>query len=112
MKPMMRRLGPALLSLLLLFVLLGCGKKEPPYLKVTVTQQGQNIVIKADTGSFKLGKDGHMHVRLDDGPEAMPRGDTYTIGNQKPGMHKIYVELADPDHNPLGISQTVQFELK
>lgn len=108
----MKRTYLLLLSLLLLVALSACGKKEPPTLKITVEQQDRNMVITAETGSFKLGVDGHMHVRIDDGPEAMPRGNRYVLNNWKPGTYKVFVELADPDHNPLGVSDTVMFEMK
>lgn len=108
----MRRTYAVILSLLLLVVLAACGPKQPPTLSVTVEQQGQNMVITAETGSFKLGVDGHMHVRINDGAEAMPNGNRYTLRNWPPGKYKIFVELADPNHNLLGVSQTVEFEMK
>lgn len=108
----MKRTYMLLLSLLLLVALSACGKKEPPTLKVLVEQQDRNMVITAETGSFKLGVDGHMHVQINDGPMAMPNGNKYTLGNREPGTYKIYVELADKDHNPLGVSETVQFTMK
>jgi predicted small lipoprotein YifL len=108
----MRRVYALLLSLLLLVALSACGPKKPPTLKAIVEQQGQNMVITAETENFKLGVDGHMHVRINDGPEAMPKGNKYTLANWPPGKYKVYVELSDPNHNPLGISETVEFEMK
>lgn len=108
----MKRTYLLLLSLLLLVAVAACGKKEPPTLKVNVEQQGRNMVITAETGNFKLGVHGHMHVRINDGPEAMPNGSRYTVPNREPGLYKVWVELADPNHNPLGVSQTVEFEMK
>lgn len=99
------------LSLLLVLAVTACSKPKPT-LKVTVAQQGTSMVITADTGAWKLGKDGHMHVQLNDGPVAMPSGNTYTIPNRAPGKYKVYVELADPDHNPIGVDSTVEFEMK
>jgi predicted small lipoprotein YifL len=102
-----------LLSLLVLLAVSACSKKGPPTLKVTVQQQGTSMVILADTGSsFKLGVDGHMHVQINDGPVTMPAGNRYTLPNWAPGTYKVYVELADKGHNPLGISDTVEFAMK
>lgn len=108
----MKRVYSLMLSLLLLVALSACGKKELPTLKVIVEQQERNLVITAETGDFKLGVDGHMHVQINDGPVAMPNGNRYTLGNREPGRYKIYVELADKDHELLGVSETVEFEMK
>lgn len=108
----MKRTYMILLSLLLLVALSACGKKAPPTLKVTVEQQDRSMVITAETGSFKLGVDGHMHVQINDGPIAMPNGNRYTLSNREPGHYKIYVELADKNHDPVGVSETVEFDMK
>lgn len=109
----MKKWSLLLLSLLVLLAVSACSKKGPPTLKVTVQQQGTSMVILADTaGTFKLGVDGHMHVQINDGAVAMPTGNRYTIPNWPPGKYKIFVELADKDHNPLGVTDTVEFEMK
>lgn len=107
----MRRLMAALL--LAVLVLAGCGgKRSEPTLDVVARQDGQNLVVQVSTQGYVIGKDGHVHIYLNDGPEAMIFGDTYTVENIEPGKYKIRVELANIRHENIGIGKTVEFEIK
>lgn len=107
---MMRRLLPLLLSVLLL---VACGgKKTEPTLAVSAEQKGAGLVIRVKAANFTFGKDGHAHVRLNGGPEAMIYADTYTIPTLTPGLYRIDVELANVKHEPLGVHKSVEYEVK
>lgn len=107
---MVRRL---LLLLLALALLAGCGgKKAEPTLAVTAEQRETSLVIRIQTTHFVMGKDGHAHIRLNGGPEAMIYANTYTVPNLAPGRYEIDVELSDPKHVDLGIRQLIEFEMK
>lgn len=91
----------------------GCGKgKAKPTLALTVSQNGSDLVVKIETTHFQIGKDGHIHLQLDDGPQVMPFTAEYLIPNVSPGHHRIYVELADVAHNSLGVSQSAEIDVK
>lgn len=102
----------AVILLIATLLVTGCAEKPKPALKVTAEQKGTNLVIHMETTHFEIGKDGHAHIRLDGGPEVMPYTATYTVPNVKPGKHKVWVELSDPSHVPLGVQQAVQIETK
>lgn len=107
---MWRRLSP-FLALLMALAMVGCGAPKPS-LQVTVEQSGQDLVVQVITTGFIVGKDGHIHLRLDDGPEAMPSKPTYTLRNVSPGQHRISLELSDPSHRPIGVSETVTVDMR
>lgn len=89
----------------------GCGRRPDPTLEVSAEQRGSGLVIQMKTTNFRLGKDGHAHVRLNGGPEAMIYANTYTIPEIEPGIYTIEVELANVKHENLGIKQTIQYEV-
>lgn len=105
-----RRIAAALLAVL---VLAGCGgKKSEPTLEVEARQEGRNLVVQVSTQGYVIGQDGHVHVYLNDGPEAMIYGHTYTVEDIEPGNYKIRVELANIRHENIGVSQIVEIEVK
>lgn len=111
----LKRRAAVMLLLLLAAVslLAGCGANTPePQLNVTLEQVGQDLLIKMDTGAFKIPEHGHLHVRLDDGPEAMPYSNTYKIAGVTPGKHAVAVELSDVGHKPLGVKVIKEIEIR
>ncbi|MBP2018990.1 hypothetical protein J2Z79_002406 [Symbiobacterium terraclitae] len=111
----MRRLSATALAALLAAALLaGCGSKETaaPKLSVQASQEGTSLVVRVSTENWQPGKDGHVHIYLNDGPEAMIYGYTYTVPDIEPGQYKIHVELANTRHENIGVSETIYFEVK
>ena len=93
--------------------LAGCGGKQTaePKLTVTTTQEDGTLVVHVKTENWQVGKDGHVHIYLNDGPEAMIYGYTYRVPDIEPGEYKIHVELANPRHEHIGVSETIYFEV-
>jgi len=112
-----RRWGLAALlaaAMLAALPLAGCGGRETaePTLSVTASQEDGALVVRVKTENWQPGKDGHVHIYLNDGPEAMVYGYTYRVPDIEPGLYKIHVELADHRHEPIGVSQTIYFEVQ
>jgi hypothetical protein len=104
---------PAVWLLALALVLGGCRANRPqPGLEVSVLQQGEGLTIIVKTTNFSVPRDGHIHIRLDDGPEAMAYSQTYTIPRVSPGNHKVTVQLSDTAHRNLGIQVEKTIEIK
>ncbi|MEW8977909.1 MAG: hypothetical protein AB2385_05840 [Symbiobacterium sp.] len=95
-------------------LLTGCGGRdsEGPTLAVTAAQEGRDLVVYVKTENWEAGRDGHVHIYLNDGPEAMIYGYKYTVPNIEPGEYKIHVELANTRHEHIGVSETIYFEIK
>jgi len=112
----MRRAGLALLLAVsvLLALLAGCSRTErpKPEFDFTVAQKGEGLSVQVETGSFRVPQDGHVHIKLDDGPEAMIYSRTYTIPKVTPGVHKVSIQLSDPQHNYFGESKEKTVEIK
>lgn len=109
---MIRRMLGLTLALTLL-LLAGCGSNKPqPTLQVTSEQKGKGLVLRLQTTNFVIGKDGHAHLHLNDGPEVMIYANTYTIPELKPGLYKIEVELSNSQHENTGIKQIIEQEIK
>lgn len=68
--------------------------------------------MQVETGTFKVPQDGHVHIRLDDGPETMIYSRTYTIPKVAPGRHIISIELSDPQHNYFGVRKQKEIAIK
>jgi len=75
-------------------------------------QSGGARVRTVQTGSFKVPDNGHVHIRIDDGPETMIYKTTYTVPKVAPGRHKVTVELSDPQHNYFGVRKEKEIEIK
>lgn len=113
----MRRWGPAVLPVAALaaaLALTGCGGKQSaqPELSVSASQEDGALVVRVSTENWQPGKDGHIHIYLNDGPEAMIYGYTYRVPDIEPGRYKIHVELANQRHEPIGVSETIYFEVQ
>lgn len=113
----MRRWGPAVLpaaALAAALALTGCGGKQSaqPELSVSASQEDGALVVRVSTENWQPGKDGHIHIYLNDGPEAMIYGYTYRVPDIEPGRYKIHVELANQRHEPIGVSETIYFEVQ
>jgi len=93
--------------------LTGCGGRESaqPELSVTASQEDGDLVVHVKTENWQPGKDGHVHIYLNDGPEAMIYGYTYRVPDIEPGQYKIHVELANRRHENIGVSETIYFEV-
>lgn len=111
---MRRALGVFAVVLALALLMTGCGRPATakPTLDFTLQQQGTNLVVQIDTGSFRIPGDGHPHLRLDGGPEVMLYGKTYTIPNVKPGKHAVSIELSNVQHEMLGVKLEKVIEIK
>lgn len=111
-------MGRRLLTLLLLMLALaglpGCGaaRRPEPTLAVSAEQRGSSLVISIRTTNFAVGKDGHAHVRLNGGSEAMIYASTYTVPDVKPGVYQIEVQLSNQKHENLDVKQTFYYEVK
>lgn len=97
---------------LLVLALLGCGGKSKPTIEMALSQQSDGLRVDVTTTGFEVGKDGHLHLRLDGGPETMVYKSNYTFPNVEPGKHSVFVELSNVAHKPLGVSQTKEIEIK
>jgi len=85
----------------------GCTKPQPT-LQVHAEQVDKDLVIKIQTTNFKVGRNGHIHLRINGGPEVMLLSDTYRLTNAAPGVYSIFVELSDPNHRNLDVDQRVE----
>ncbi|MDF2629422.1 MAG: hypothetical protein K0R39_3253 [Symbiobacteriaceae bacterium] len=102
-----------LAAILLLVALTGCRAERPaPEFDFTLEQSGDALVVNVQTGTFKVPENGHVHIRIDDGPEAMLYKTTYTVPKMDPGRHKVVVELSDPQHNYFGVRKEKEIEIK
>lgn len=112
----MRRVGAGLLAVVLLLVLVvlgGCrAERSKPEFDFTVEPKGEGLAVVVETGSFRVPQDGHVHIKLDDGPETMIFSKTYTIPKVAPGKHTVSIELSDPQHNYFGVRKTKEIEIK
>jgi len=104
----------AIALVLAALALAGCGgqRSEAPKLSVTASQEDGALVVHVKTENWQVGKDGHVHIYLNDGPEAMIYGYTYRVPDIEPGEYKIHVELANRRHEHIGVSETIYFEVK
>jgi len=85
----------------------GCTKPLPT-LQVGAEQVGKDLVIKIETTNFTVGRSGHVHLRINGGPEVMLMGNSYTLSNAAPGTYSIFVQLSDPNHRNLDVDKTIE----
>lgn len=108
-----RLVAVVLAAALALLLLAGCrAERQAPEFDFSLAQSGGALVVTVQTGSFKVPENGHVHVRIDDGPETMIYKTTYTVPNVAPGRHKVTVELSDPQHNYFGVRKEKEIEIK
>jgi len=104
-----------LLTVLLAVALLvaGCRSTKPkPTMDFSLEQQGESLVVRVKVAGMQIPTDGHVHIRVDDGPEAMAYTSTYTIPKITKGKHRVSVELSDMQHEYLGVKQEKEIEIK
>ncbi|HYF96221.1 MAG TPA: hypothetical protein VD969_28770 [Symbiobacteriaceae bacterium] len=96
-----------------LLLLAGCRAARPqPEFDFTVEQKGAGLTVRVETGTFRVPQDGHVHIRLDDGPETMIYSKSYTIPKVALGTHRITIQLSDPRHNYFGVSKEKTVDIK
>jgi hypothetical protein len=75
------------------------AKKEAT---VTVTLSGVKMVDPADAKEQPKSGEGHLHYRLDDGPVIATTATKLSFHELATGPHKIVVQLAASNHEPVG----------
>ena len=106
-----RRVWAMAALIVLLGVLAGCAR-PPAELHGRVEVDGQTVAVRYDLRNFRLGRDGHVHISLDGGPEVMAGVDGYTFRQVAPGRHTVSVYVTDARHQPTELKQTVPFEVR
>lgn len=110
---MKRGVGLLLAVAVTAMLVAGCGQSKPKAtVDFTAEQNGEALVVQAQTIGFNVPKDGHLHIQLDDGPVTMAYQLTYTFPKVAPGKHKVTLGLSDLAHNDLGITQTKEVDMK
>ena len=108
-----KQLAVMLVVALALLLLTGCRAERPsPEFDFSLAQSGEALIVTVQTGNFKVPDDGHVHIRIDDGPETMIYKTIYTVPKVAPGRHKVTVELSDPQHNYFGVRKEKEIEIK
>jgi hypothetical protein len=130
-----------LFVLVTLVVPIGAGAGDKPRLSIEMPSEGQTIqplpglgpvvVIKFRTDDFKIEsvdkghgsmtdmatqekfKSGHIHVTVDDNSWYFVHSDNdpIVIAGLSPGKHSVKLQLAGPNHMPIGTAQTVNFTM-
>lgn len=98
-------------------LLTGCVSVESNKdLQAQVRANGRQATLSVQTIGIKTGtgaKDNHVHFRLDDGPDAMLYGPTYTLKQLTPAKHQLKVWVADANHVSIpGLEKTILFDIK
>jgi hypothetical protein len=75
------------------------AKKEAT---VSVTVRGVTMVDPAEAHEQPKAGEGHLHYRLDDGPVIATTATKLSFHELASGQHKIVVQLASSDHEPVG----------
>ena len=64
------------------------------------------ILMTRELGELRQGT--HLHYRVDDGPVIATTATKLSFHELTPGLHKIVVMLANNDHSPSGLEQTLE----
>lgn len=108
----MRSLRLLLVFLLTASLLLAACGRPAPSMDFELEQVGRGLRITVQTTGFLVSRDGHVHIRINDGPEVMAYTNVYTIPNLEPGRYEVWVDLSDRRHKDLGLARTKSIELK
>jgi hypothetical protein len=75
---------------------------------VTVEVTGVKLIDPALTNKMPTKGEGHLHYRVDDGPVIATTTTKLSFHGLTPGKHKIVVMVANNDHTPAGLEQTLE----
>ena len=75
---------------------------------VTVEVSGVKLIDPALTNKLVTKGEGHLHYRVDDGPVIATTTTKLSFHGLTPGKHKIVVMVANNDHTPSGLEQTLE----
>ena len=82
------------------------AKEKTATVKVEVT--GVKLIDPAMTNKKPTKGEGHLHYRVDEGPVIATTAPKLSFHELTPGKHKIVVMLANNDHSPTGLEQTLE----
>ena len=82
------------------------AKEKTATVKVEVT--GVKLIDPALTNKRPTKGEGHLHYRVDDGPVIATTTTKLSFHELTPGKHKIVVMVANNDHSPSGLEQTLE----
>ena len=82
------------------------AREKTATVKVEVT--GVKLIDPALTNKRPTKGEGHLHYRVDDGPVVATTAAKLSFHELTPGKHKIVVMLANNDHSPTGLEQTLE----
>lgn len=82
------------------------AKDKTATVKVEVT--GVKLIDPALTNKQPTKGQGHLHYRVDDGPVIATTTTKLSFHELTPGKHKIVVMVANNDHSPSGLEQTLE----
>lgn len=98
------------------------GHQQEPSLKVTHQLVGRDLHLQLKVTGFtfsleNMGKEnhegeGHAHLYVDGKKVMKLFGSTSIWKDMKPGLHKVAIELAHNNHDPYGIKQEFEVEVK
>jgi len=82
------------------------AKEKTATVKVQVT--GVKLIDPALTNKRPTKGQGHLHYRVDDGPVIATTTTKLSFHELTSGKHQIVVMLANNDHSPTGLGQTLE----
>ncbi len=78
---------------------------------IEVNARGVKIVDPAKAGQQPRKGQAHFHYKLDDGPVIATTSTKLSFHQLSSGAHKLTVQLAGNDHQPLGPEQTLDINI-